>query len=349
MHKEDNSDRLTSADALPRKFHKLLFLLNFISYLPVVLAAFAFHANSAPAAEEYPNKPIRLVIPFALGGINELTARPVMDRLGQRLGQQVIIESRPGASGNIGTQMVANATPDGYTLVLGFDGTLVINPHLYTNMPFDTLRDLAPISRLGDATLILVAHPSVPANTVAELAALSRQKPDYLFYGSAGNGTSGHVSAEMLRIMAGIKMSHVPYKGGAPAMLDVVGGQIPLVSTAVASALNFIKQGRVKAIGVTSATRDPALPDVPTYAESGAPGYAATSWTGILAPAKTPRPIIDRLNREIVAILKEPDIRERYAAIGVVPGGNTPEAFADLIRADTAKWGKVVREANVKM
>lgn len=349
MHTDHINRCFSNSKYWPKKPDKLLFLLMLFSALPIALTCVFLHVPQAYAAEEYPNKPIRLVIPFALGGINELTARPVMDRLGQRLGQQIIIESRPGASGNIGTQMVASAAPDGYTLVLGFDGTLVINPHLYTNMPFDTLRDLAPISRLGDATLILVAHPSVPANTVAELAALSRQKPDYLFYGSAGNGTSGHVSAEMLRIMAGIKMSHVPYKGGAPAMLDVVGGQIPLVSTAVASALNFIKQGRVKAIGVTSATRDPALPDVPTYAESGAPGYAATSWTGILAPAKTPRPIIDRLNREIVAILKEQDIRDRYAAIGVVPGGNSPEAFADLIRSDTAKWGKVVREANVKM
>ena len=349
MHLDHINRYFSNSNYWPKKPNKLLFLLMLFSALPIALTGVLLHVPQAYATEEYPSKPIRLVIPFALGGINELTARPVMDRLGQRLGQQIIIESRPGASGNIGTQMVASAAPDGYTLVLGFDGTLVINPHLYTNMPFDTLRDLAPISRLGDATLILVAHPSVPANTVAELAALSRQKPDYLFYGSAGNGTSGHVSAEMLRIMAGIKMSHVPYKGGAPAMLDVVGGQIPLVSTAVASALNFIKQGRVKAIGVTSATRDPALPDVPTYAESGAPGYAATSWTGILAPAKTPRPIIDRLNREIVAILKEQDIRDRYAAIGVVPGGNSPEAFADLIRSDTAKWGKVVREANVKM
>ncbi|MFN0305662.1 MAG: Bug family tripartite tricarboxylate transporter substrate binding protein [Burkholderiales bacterium] len=310
------------------------------------LAAIAgLHAR----ADDYPVKPIRLIIPFAPGGITDTTARAVTDRLGARLGQQVVIESRPGAGGNIGTQMVANAAPDGYTLLLGFDGTLVINPHVYAKMPFDTLRDFAPITRLGDATLILVAHPSVTANNIAELAVLSKQKPGTLSYGSAGNGTTGHVAAELLRLSAGVDMTHVPYKGGAPALVDVVAGQIQLVSTAVASAVQFVKQGRVKAIGVSSAKRDPALPDVPTFSESGAPGYIATSWTGLLAPAKTPRAIIDRLNREIVTLLADPEVQSRYAAIGVVPGGTTPEGYAQLIRDDLAKWGKVVKDAGIKI
>lgn len=316
-----------------------------LSALMVLAPAIGMHAR----ADDYPTKPIRLVIPFAPGGITDTTARAVTDRLGARLGQQVVIESRPGAGGNIGTEIVAKAAPDGYTLLLGFDGTLVINPHVYAKMPFETLRDFAPITRLGDATLILVAHPSVPANNIAELAALSKQKPGTLSYGSAGNGTSGHVAAELLRLTAGVDMLHVPYKGGAPAMVDVVAGQIQLVSTAVASAVQFVKQGRVKAIGVSSAKRDPALPDVPTFGESGAPGYVATSWTGILAPAKTPRAIIDRLNREIVTLLGDPEVQARYAAIGVVPGGTTPEGFADLIRADHMKWGKVVRDTGVKI
>ena len=315
----------------------------------MALTAFTGFGGLPAHADDYPTKPIRLIIPFAPGGITDTTARAVTDRLGARLGQQVVIESRPGAGGNIGTEMVAKAAPDGYTLLLGFDGTLVINPHVYPKMPFETLRDFAPITRLGDATLILVAHPSVSANNIAELAALSKQKPGTLSYGSAGNGTSGHVAAELLRLTAGVDMTHVPYKGGAPAMVDVVAGQIHLVSTAVASAVQFVKQGRVKAIGVSSAKRDPALPDVPTFGESGAPGYVATSWTGILAPAKTPRAIIDRLNREIVILLGDSEVQARYAAIGVVPGGTTPEGFADLIRADHLKWGKVVRDTGVKI
>jgi tripartite-type tricarboxylate transporter receptor subunit TctC len=320
-------------------------IVRMLSWL-IVLTTFAWPRVHA---QDYPSKPIRLVIPFAPGGITDTTARAVTDKLGARLGQQIVIESRPGAGGNIGTEIVAKAAPDGYTLLLGFDGTLVINPHVYPKMPFDTLRDFAPITRLGDATLILVAHPSVPANTIGELAALSKQKPGTLSYGSAGNGTSGHVAAELLRMVAGVDMMHVPYKGGAPAMTDVVAGQIQLVSTAVASAVQFVKQGRVKAIGVSSAKRDPALPDVPTFGESGAPGYVATSWTGILAPAKTPRAIIDRLNREIVSLLGDPEVQARYAAIGVVPGGTTPEGYADLIRADHVKWGKVVKETGVKI
>jgi len=317
--------------------------------LEIMLFVCSLLAAPAAHADDWPTRPVRLIIPFAPGGITDTTARAVTDKLGAKLGQQVVIESRPGAGGNIGTQQVASAAPDGYTLLLGFDGTLVINPHVYAKMPFDTLRDFAPVTRLGDATLILVAHASVPANTIAELAVLSKQKPGSLQYGSAGNGTTGHVAAALLARVAGVDMTHVPYKGGAPAMVDVVAGQIPLVSTAVASAVPFLKQGRVKAIGVSSAQRDPALPDVPTFAESGAPGYVATSWTGILAPAKTPRPIVERLNREIVALLADPEVKARYAAIGVVPGGTTPDGFADIIRADHAKWGKVVKETGVRI
>lgn len=315
----------------------------FFMFLIIALS----HAQGAEP--DYPNKPIRLIMPFAMGGLNELTARPVMDRLSVRLGQSIIFESRPGANGNIGTQVAAKSTPDGYTLLLGFDGTLVINQHLYPNLPFDTARDLIPISRLGDATLILVAHPEVPANNLAELVSMSKKKPGTIFYGTAGNGSSGHISAELLRIVSGANISHVPYKGGGPALLDVVGGQIPLVSTALVSALSFIKQGRVKAIGVSSAQRDPALPEVPTFSESGAAGYNVTSWTGILAPAKTPRVIIERISREINNALNEPAVKARYAEIGVVPGGNTPEEFAELIRSDSIKWGKVIRDAGIKL
>ena len=225
MHTDHINRCFSNSKYWPKKPNKLLFLLMLFSALPIALTCVFLHGPQAYAAEEYPNKPIRLVIPFALGGINELTARPVMDRLGQRLGQQIIIESRPGASGNIGTQMVASAAPDGYTLVLGFDGTLVINPHLYTNMPFDTLRDLAPISRLGDATLILVAHPSVPANSVAELVTLAKSQPGALKYASGGPGSTSHVVAEKFKEIAGINIEVVHYKGAAPATDAILAGR----------------------------------------------------------------------------------------------------------------------------
>jgi tripartite-type tricarboxylate transporter receptor subunit TctC len=293
----------------------------------------------------YPAKPVRVIVPFSPGGVADSSTRVVADRLGARLGQPIVVENRPGASGNLGTAAVAAAAPDGYTLLLGFDGTMVINPHVYASLPWDTLRDFAPVTKLGDATLILVAHPSVPAKDLRQLLGLK----DKFSYGTAGTGSTPHLAGELLAQRTGLALTHVPYKGGGQAMGDVVGGQIPLVFTAVATAQQFVKSGRLKGLGVPAAKRSPSLPDVPTFVESGLEGFVVDSWTGILAPAKTPGEVVGRLQKEIAAVLADPDVRSRYATLGIEPVGNTPAQFAEQIRADLARWEKVVRQANIRI
>ncbi|MSQ20659.1 MAG: tripartite tricarboxylate transporter substrate binding protein [Betaproteobacteria bacterium] len=298
-------------------------------------------------AQDYPTKPVRIIVPYAIGGVTDNSVRTIVEKLGVRLGQQVIVDNRPGGGGNMGTQLVAQAAPDGYTLLLGFDGNFCVSPHTYKSLPFDPIRDFAPVTKLGDATIVLVAHPSFPANTLPELIALSKKKPGSLSFGTAGTGQTSHVVGELLNFESGIDMLHIPYKGGAPALADLIGGQIPLVMSFIAGAAPFVKQGRAKAIGVASAKRDPAMPDVPTFLEMGSK-VEATSWVGILAPAKTPRPIIDRLQREIAAVLQEADVRTRYAALGMNPVGNSPDEFGAQIRADFAKWEPVVKRAKIQ-
>jgi tripartite-type tricarboxylate transporter receptor subunit TctC len=258
-----------------------------------------------------------------------------------------VVENRPGASGNMGTAQVAKSAPDGYSLVLGFDGTLVINPHVFANLPFDTLHDFAPVTKLGDAALILVAHPSVPAKSLRELIALAKGQP--LAYGTSGTGGTPHLAGEMLAQRTGARLTHVPYKGGGQAIIDVAGGQIPLVYTAIATAQQFVKSGRLRGIGVSSDRRSPALPEVPTFVEGGLSGFVVNSWVGVLAPAKTPRPIVERLYREISAALADPAVKERYGVLGIEPVGNTPEQFAGQIREDLARWEKVVKQAGIKL
>ncbi len=312
-----------------------------------LLALFCLAASLAQA-QDYPTRAIRLIVPFSPGGVADTSARVVADRLGARLGQQVLVENRAGASGNIGTQMVAQSAPDGHTLVLGFDGTMVINPWVFPSIPFDSVKDFAPVTKLGDATLIMVAHPSVPAKDIRELIALAKAKPGSLSFGTSGTGGTPHLAGELLNQRAGIALTHIPYKGGGQAVGDVVGGQIPLVYTAIASAQQYVKSGRLKALGVSGAKRSSSLPDVPTFIESGLDGFVVDSWVGIFAPAKTPRAIIDRLQRELAAILALPEVRERYAVLGIEPVGNTPEQFGEQVRADLAKWEKVVKQANIK-
>jgi tripartite-type tricarboxylate transporter receptor subunit TctC len=299
----------------------------------------------AAHAQAFPSKPVRIIVPFAPGGVADSSARVISERLGVRLGQPVVVENRPGASGNIGTAAVAAAAPDGHTLLLGFDGTMVINPHVYAKLGWDTLRDFSPVTKLGDATLILVAHPSVPANTVRELVALKQP----FAYGTAGTGSTPHLAAELLAQRTGIALTHVPYKGGGQAIGDVVGGQIPLVYTAIATAQQFVKSGKLKALGVSSAKRSASLPEVPTFIESGLDGFVVDSWTGILAPAKTPPEVIEHLQKNIAATLGEPDIRSRYATLGIEPVGNAPDEFAQQIRTDLARWEKVVRAAKIRV
>ena len=313
-----------------------------------VAGGLAFAA--AAWAQEYPVRPVRIVVPFAPGGLTDNSARVIADSLGVRLGQQVVIENRPGASGNIGTQAVAQAAPDGYTLVLGFDGTMVINPHVFPKLPFDTLRDFAPVTKLGDAALILVSHPSVPAKNLAEFITFARRAKGAAFaYGTSGTGGTPHLAGELLKQRTGIALQHIPYKGGGQAIVDVIGGQIPLVFTAVATAQQYVKAGRLSGLGVPGAKRSAALPQVPTFVESGQPDFDVTSWVSILAPAKTPRAVVDRLQREIAGVVRTDPVRERYLTLGIEAVGNTPEQFGDQIRADLARWEKVVKAANIRL
>jgi tripartite-type tricarboxylate transporter receptor subunit TctC len=303
----------------------------------------------AAQAQDFPAKPIRIVVPFSPGGVADNSARVVTEPLSLRLGQQVIVENRPGASGNLGTQGVAQAAPDGYTLLLGFDGTMVINPHVFAKIPFDTLNDFAPVTKLGDATLILVSHPSIPAKNLSDFIALAKSSSRSWPYGTSGTGGTPHLAGELFKQRTGVQLEHIPYKGGGQAITDVVGGQIPLVFTAIATAQQYVRGGRLVGLGVPGAKRSGALPEVPTFAESGLPGFDVSSWVGIFAPAKTPRPVIERLQKELDAVLRTPFVRERYATLGIEPVGNSPEEFAGQVRDDLARWEKVAKAANVRL
>ena len=303
----------------------------------------------ARAQDGFPNKPIRLVVPFTPGGVTDTSGRIVAEFLGKRLGQQVIVDNRPGASGNIGTAQVASATPDGYTLVLGFDGTMVINPHVFAKVPFDTLKDFAPVGKIGDAVLILVAHPGLPARTVQEVIALSKTQPGGLSYGTSGTGGTPHIAGELLRQRTGAVLEHVPYKGGGQALTDVLGGNIALVYTAVAGAHGHVKSGKLRAIAVSSAQRTSALPDVPTFIEAGVPDFIVSSWVSVLAPARTPTAIVKRLNTELNAVLADPVVREKLFTLGIDPTPGTAEQFGDEMRRDLARYGAVVRGAGIKI
>lgn len=299
-------------------------------------------------AQDYPNKPIKLVVPFAPGGVTDTSGRIIAEALSKRLGQTVVVENQAGASGNIGTTRVAQSAADGYTLLLGFDGTMAINPHVFAKTGFDGPKDFAPITKIGDATLILVAHPSVPAKDLQALVAYSKTVAGGLSYGTSGNGGTPHLAGEMLKQRSGAALTHIPYKGGGQALQDVLGGQIPLVYTAIAGALPMVKAGRVNAIAVSSAKRDAALPNVPTMKESGYPDMVVDSWVALLAPAKTPTAIIERLQRETAAALAQPDVRERLLGLGINPVGNSAEEFAAQWRADMAKYEAVVKAAGIK-
>jgi tripartite-type tricarboxylate transporter receptor subunit TctC len=315
-------------------------LLTFLAACLLPLAAFA--------QGNYPDRPIKLIVPFAPGGVTDTSGRLIAEALSRRLGQQMIVENKAGASGNIGTQGVVNALPDGYTLVLGFDGTLVINPHVFSPFPFDTLKDLAPVGKIGDATLILVAHPSLPVKNLQELIAFSKKDAKGVSYGTSGVGGTPHIAGELLNQQTGSNLVHVPYKGGGQAMSDALGGNIPLVYTAVAGAHQYVKTGKLRAIAVSSAKRSSSLPDVPTFIESGVSGFDVSSWVGILAPAKTPRPAVDKLNRELNAVLTSPEIVEKLATLGIAATPGTPDDFAGQIKDDLARYGKVVKAAGIK-
>ena len=327
---------------------------NTLKYCLSVLALAGFMAALpmlVRAQSVYPSKPIHLVVPFTPGGVTDTSARLIAEQMSKRLGQQVIVDNRPGASGNIGTQQVAAAEPDGYTLLLGFDGTLVINPHVFDKVPFNTARDFAPIGKIGDAILILVAHPGVSATNLKDAVALSKSQPAGLSYGTSGTGGTPHIAGELLKLRTGANLVHIPYKGGGQAMTDVLGGNIPLVFTAVAGAQSHVKSGKLRAIAVSSAQRSKSLPDVPTFMESGLNGlsdFEINSWVGLLAPAKTPKPIIDKLNTELVYVLNDPDVRDKLNVMGISAAPDSSAKFSEDIKRDLARYGQIVKAAGIK-
>ena len=300
-------------------------------------------------AQAYPVKPIRLVVPFPPGGATDIHARAVAQKLTDAWGQSVIVDNRPGAGGNIGSELVAKAAPDGYTLEMGTVGTHAINASLYSKMPYDHVRDFAPVILVAGVPNVLVVNPGLPVNSVQELIAYAKANPGKLNFASSGSGTSIHLAGELFKVMAGVQMTHVPYKGSSPALQDLLGGQVQLMFDNLPPSLPHIKAGKLRALGVTSATRAPALPDVPTIAESGLPGFEASSWFGVLAPAGTPPAIIAKLNAEIAKWLDTPEAKEKMLALGANAAGGTPEDFAKHIAAETAKWAKVVKESGAKV
>ena len=306
----------------------------------------------APAlvcAQTYPTKPVRVIVAFAPGGGADIVARLISQHLSERLGQSFIVENRGGAGGIVGTDAVAKAAADGYTLLFGQQGPNAINPSLYAKLPYDAVKDFAPITQATAYPYVIALHPSVPAANFKELLALAKSRPGELSYATAGLGSSAQLAAELLTRQADIKLNHIPYKGAGPALMDAVAGQVTMVFGDAASAAGQARAGKVRAVAVTGARRLPLLAEVPTVAETGLAGYEAAAWHGWLAPAGTPPAIVNRLQAEIAAVLKLPEVHERLARDGLEAIGSTPEQFAAFIRADIAKWGKVVRDAGIKL
>jgi len=318
--------------------------------LGAVFAAGLGFAASAESVPSYPAKPIRLVVPFAPGGITDILARALGQRLAEAWGQQVVVENRPGANSQVGAEVVARAAPDGYTLMVSADTTFVMNPHLYGKVTYDALADFVPVSGLGISPQALVVHPGVPAVNVSGLVGLARTKPGELNYGTFGIGSSGHLNIELLQTMTGTKFTAVHYKGAAPALTDVIGGHIQMMIVSIGLVTQPWQAGQLKVLGFGSAARIAQFPDVPTIAESGLAGYEAASWYGLVAPAGTPREIVDKLSAETQHIFGEAAFREKFLAPNMIFSiAGSPEQFAARIRTDYVKWGKVIKDANVKV
>ena len=307
----------------------------------ILAAVSASFIACAALAQPYPSRPVRVVVPFAPGGPNDIIVRLLTPKLGETLGQAFVVENRAGAGGNIGTDYVAKSVADGYTLLSVGPGSLIINP-LIGKVGYDTERDFAPITLMARAPNALVAHPSLPARSVAELIALARSKPGAINYASGGNGSTPHLAAALFASMAGVELTHVPYKGTAPATADLVGGQVQIAFLGIPAVLPYAKSGRLRVLAVTGLRRSPELPDVPTVDESGVPGYEVSPWYGLLAPAATPGAIVERVALEATRIVRAPETREKLALAGAEAAGSTPEEFAAVIRADTATWSRIV-------
>ena len=314
----------------------------------VLLATGLFSQQAALA--QYPTRPVHIVVPYPAGGAVDAFARVLTQQLSELWGQQVVVDNRPGASTMIGADQVAKSPPDGYTLLLTAELTLVIVPHLYEKIPYDPLRDFTPIVALVSATQALVANPSLPVKTVKDLVALAKTKPGQLTYGSFGNGSTGHLNIEVLQAMTGARFNHIPYNGAGPAMNDVIGGHIDFMLAALSIVKGNVQAGKLRMIGVGSNHRSSEFPDVPTISESGAPGFEAKSWFGLVAPAGTPPDVIRKINQDVTKVISDRAFAEKFlAAQGLEPITGTPEQFAALVRAETVRWGKVVKDADIKV
>lgn len=328
----------------PRRRRGLRFVLAFLLSAAIVAAA-----GQSLHAQPYPNKPVRLVIPYPPGGGTDTIMRPFVQYLSERLGQQVIIDNRGGAGGSMGMEAAARSAPDGYTIVAGLTAQLAVNPALYRKLPYDPIKDFAPITLFADGPYLLVVHPSLPVKSVQEFIELVQKRPNEITYASSGNGSGGHLAAELLKGMTGMKILHVPYKGGGPALTGLLTGEVQALFAPYASAQGHIKAGRIRALGVSTARRPKAIPDLPTIAEAGVPGYDSGVWYSLLAPAGTPRAIIDRLNRETIAVLNKPEYAKLLVEQAIDPIGGTPEELAQYIKSEIDKWAKVVKESGIRI
>ncbi|HJU23316.1 MAG TPA: tripartite tricarboxylate transporter substrate binding protein [Casimicrobiaceae bacterium] len=315
----------------------------------LVVASCAVVVATPAASAGYPDKPIRLVVPFPPGGPTDMVARPLAQFLGERLKQQVIVDNRGGAGGSIGAELVAKAPADGYTLIMATVGTHAINKSLYKHLPYDPVKDFTPITLVAAAPVALVANPKVPVNSVADVIALAKSKPGSLNFGSAGNGTPGHLTGEMFCTATGVKLGHVPYKGSAPAVADLLGGQTQLMFDPLQSVLPQVRAGRLKLLALSSKSRSPAAPNVPTFAEAGVKDFETTAWWGIFAPANLPPDIVKRLNTEINAVIASKGFQDLLVPQGVTVMGDTPEEFAKFQQAEIAKWGKAVHDSGASI
>lgn len=314
----------------------------------VVLGVMLVAYPEPTSAQVYPSRTVRFVVPFSAGSTTDILARIVAQKLTEAWRQQIIVDNRPGHGGNIGSAIVAKAAPDGYTILVSAASTLAINASLYRNMPYDTATAFAPITLIAKVTNVLVVHPSLPARSVKDLIALAKSKPGQLSFASGGSGGTQHLSGELFKTMAGIDMVHISYKGSAAAMPDVLGGYVPVIFDGVPQSLPYIKAGKLRPLGVTTAKRSPALPDVPTIAEAALPGYEATAWFGMVAPAGTSKEIIGKLNTQVVSILSTPDMRARLTAQGADSAGNTPAEFSAFIKSEMVKWAKVIQATGAR-
>lgn len=322
-----------------------------VKIVPALAAATLCAINIAPAAAQttaWPNKPVRIIVPFPAGGTTDVVARLLGQRLQEAWGQTVIVENKTGAGGNIGAVEVAKSANDGHTLLMASGSIVTVNPHIYARMPFDAAKDFAPITNVAQGPMVIVVGPNVAAKNISELIALAKAKPGVMNFGSAGIGSQVHMAGENFLYTAGIDLKHVPYKGESLALTDVAGGSVEMLPGNLAAMLPFIKAGKVKALGVTGAERSPAAPDIPTVGESGLPGFVNVGWFGLLAPAGTPKDVIDKVQRDSAAILATEDTKQRLLAVGMTPVANNPAQFADAIRAESATWAKVVRERKIQ-